>query len=173
MRWLPIKEVCELINASDMTVRRYIQRHGQYIRTRQRGNITEIAEESIPVLRKIRQFYMELRWNRHQVEEALAENFAMNVVIAEDEDRGAITVKQTLEDMQHMRQILWRLVEENRMLREEFELLRQKLEEKERQEASQRVFLEREFQEVKESLSRVERYRQKKGWIRRLFDPDK
>src|SRR5699024_10921634 len=99
------------------------------------------------------------------------ETYSMSVVVGED-DRGPVTVGQTLEDVQQMRQILWKLAEENRMLRDHLDVISKKLEEKERVDAEQRSYLEHEFQEIRDSLSRVEKFGQKKGWLARLLNRD-
>lgn len=167
MNWYSVQEVCEKTGLSDSSVRRYLQRHKRFLKTRYQGRVVQIAEESLPVMEKIRQFYIELGWNRERVEEALAETYSMAIVVGEDQ-RGPVTVGQTLEDVQQMRHILWKLAEENRMLRNRFDDVVEKLEEKEKEDATHWAYLEQEFREVRESLTRVEKYG-RKSWLERLF----
>src|SRR5699024_4454752 len=102
---MTIQEVCDQTGLSDSSVRRYLKRHKRFLKTRYQGRVLQVAEDSIPVMEKIRQFYVELGWNQQRVEEVLGETYSMSVVVGED-DRGPVTVGQTLEDVQQMRQIL-------------------------------------------------------------------
>lgn len=168
MKWYSVQEVCENTGLSDSSVRRYLQRHKRFLKTRYQGRVLQIAEESLPVIEKIRQFYIELGWNRERVEEALAETYSMSVVVGEDH-RGPVTIGQTLKDIQQIQHILWKLAEENQILRDRFDDVMEKLEEREKQDTKHQAYLEQEFWEVKKSLSRVEKYGQKKRWLERLF----
>lgn len=166
MQWMTIREVSVKTNISDPTLRRYIRDHGQFIKTRMEGHILTVSEESIPIIIKIRQFYLDLGWKKPRVQQALEETYPMNIVLTKDEERGEITVGETIEDIRKLRFILSKLVDEQQLLREEIKYLRNKLDEKEESSKEHQLYVESGISEL---LSRKEKYMSKREMIKRLL----
>lgn len=160
MRWLTVREVVEDTGISDATLRRYLRAHGRFIKTRKVGAALEIAEESIPVLLKIRHYY-EQKWDRQRVEKVLESTEPMALVVRDEETGIDATLGESLSSIYYYLQRL-----ENRQKELEEEILRLRRELRERDQS-----LLQGIQQANQSLSRVEKHQKErqKGFFHRWF----
>ena len=130
MKWLTISELRRKLNLPETTVRRYIQEYGAYIQQKKQGHMIVVAPDSVEVIREIRKCHIDHGMTKEQGEEYLANRHTMSLVIAQDDKEKGVTVAEVLDDMQKMKKLISKLVEENMKLRNELEQRDRKLEEK-------------------------------------------
>jgi hypothetical protein len=129
MEWLTIPQVKKQLNIPETSLRRYLQEYSEYIHQKKQGHKIVISSESAEVIKEIRECLMERRMTRDQVEEHLRQKHRMSLVIADGPDK-AVTVSDVMNNMNEMRQLLFKLTEEMASLAEENRQLRSELEEK-------------------------------------------
>jgi hypothetical protein len=124
LSWLTVAEVSDLTKIADPTLRRYLKDYADFIKTSKDGHITTIAEESVSILEKIREYSFEKRWGKERIKRELQANYPMTYIIGQDTENNEITVGETLEEMRRMSLYMKKLVDENQMLRHEMKELR-------------------------------------------------
>lgn len=163
MEWIRIRDVCDETGISDATIRRYIRAHGRFIRTEKQGAVLVIAEESIPILYKIRHYY-DQGWNRERVERVLESTEPMELVVSDDTTGVDSTLGEQLGDLKHL---LRAMAERQQELENEVHRLRRELRERDQS-------LLQAVQDANHTLSRVEKHQRErqKGVLYRLFGKD-
>ncbi len=126
--WLTISEVCDITGIADPTLRRYIKTYEDYIRTSRDGHVLIIAEESVNVIQKIREYSLDKRWGTDRIKRELRENYPMTFIIGQDSEKNEVSVGQTLDEMRKMVVYLKKLSVENQALKHEIEEMRKDLE---------------------------------------------
>ncbi|MDQ8737127.1 MerR family transcriptional regulator [Paenibacillus sp. LHD-38] len=91
MKWYSVTELADTLKIPDATIRRYVRQHGHHIQVRKNHNVYQIAEESLPLLTKIRELYATAGMMTDQVNEALAAAHVPIIMTVDDvNDRGEV-----------------------------------------------------------------------------------
>jgi hypothetical protein len=83
-KWYTVLEVEKEYNIPNATVRRYIRNHGHNLLLKKKGKSYIIAQDSIDVLKKIRELYGQ-GMGTEQIEEALRESNVPVTITVNDE----------------------------------------------------------------------------------------
>lgn len=153
--WLTVKEVVRQTGIADKTVRRYIDDFPEFIVTRRVGRVLMVSSDSLEIIEQIRYLYQEKRWDTARVRRTLQEMHPVNVTVVEQQSGVPILSR---DDLIRMKEIIFEMAKEQQRLVQEQQKLLKRLEELEQR-------LLDDGKEIKETLSRVESYSQKrKGW---------
>jgi phosphoglycerate-specific signal transduction histidine kinase len=156
MEWLTVTEVSRRLNISDRTLRRYIHDHKLFIDIRkEQGRPMEIHESSIEILKQIRVMY-EKGWDSVKIHRYLSRIKPM-IIPVEDDKKNELpaTVGEALNEI---KSLLEGIAQKQVDLENQINDIRQQ----------QRLQLQG-IHRIEE-LSRVEKYKKKKGFFSRLFD---
>lgn len=97
--WVTVPDAARELGLPERTLRRYLDRHGGYVRTRRSSRSVLVAAEDLPVLGRIRQLYAAGR-NEEEVAEALAAEFPRTVTVAVTDTRQAATPAEAFAALQ-------------------------------------------------------------------------
>ena len=99
-KWLPVIEVEKQTGIPDATIRRYIRNHGHHLQIKKRGKSYLIANESLSVIKKIRELYDKGKQSEG-VEETLSQmNMPMTITMTDDEKEVTVNTGQVLIQLQ-------------------------------------------------------------------------
>lgn len=138
MEWLTVTGVERQTGIPNRTIRRYIRRHGEFLQTKKQHKVKFLAEDSLPVLWKIRRHYAAGQ-TAAQVEASLSK-----------EHSRTLTVKQE-EPLAEAMGILQAMAEEQKRLAEQVECLREELAETRRLISGQLEVASRQARKQKQS----------------------
>lgn len=163
--WLAAKDLKDELDCSEMTIYRYIERHRRFLKVQKRGGVLMVSSDSLPLMRKIRYFY-EKGWNRQRVEGALEATEPLNMVVHDEQQQVNRTLDGYLGDLQ---KILHAMAERQENLETEILDLKEQL--RKRDQDLQR-FIAEENQGIQDSLSRVEKYANRRRGLLRWLQRD-
>jgi len=181
--WVTVPDAAREMGLPERTLRRYLDRHGGYVRTRRSGRSVLVAAEDLPVLGRIRQLYAAGR-TEEGVEEALAAEYPRTLTVADA--RQAVTPAEAFEVLQaavaemrrEMAETLARQAEEIQRLRAEVEQARaeaaaaaealRRLEEREAERQRREEERARKLDELLAELRRAAEERRRPWWRRLL-----
>lgn len=116
--WLTVSEIEQQTKIPERTIRRYVNIHGHHIQTRKQGRAVYIAEHSIPLLQKIRDWY-DAGWKSERVEDALSES-GLPVTVTVDGQDVAMAASDALRELQkYVATVMGDMTEEVTKLRQE------------------------------------------------------
>lgn len=138
-QWLDVSEAAEKTHIPAETVRRYIREHGVHLRIKKSGKYYYIHEESLDVIKQIRQLYSDGK-KKNEIEESLsAAGIPMTVTVNHDGEQMTVNVadelleikKELFEQRQHnekQQQFLMQLLHELATNREVIGALQNRIE---------------------------------------------
>jgi len=165
-RWLTIADIAEKTGIPEPTARRYARAFDEFIRHKKIGRIVRYPEEVVPVFMHIAALYKE-GYTTAEIKEMLERERPRTIMVTDDDN--TITAPQTefpIEGIALLIESQNKLITE---LKAEIEHLRSELAEAKKEIAAT---VEKSVEDMKETLSRVERRRQEeqaKPWWRRWF----
>lgn len=161
IKWLTVLDIEKATKIPNATVRRYIRNHGHHLNIKKNGKSYLIAEESIQIIKDIRNFY-EVGKSIEYVENTLANmGTTVTISVSEDEKHMNINIGEALEALRN--DFNQRMNEQNDIIQSLLEKINQqqkyidKLEERDKQ----LITAIYESQETKKMLATGQ---QKKWW---------
>lgn len=160
--WHSIKSLEKELQIPDTTLRRYIRQHGHHLNIKKNGKSYLVANESIPLLKKIRSLYVEGK-SIENIETVLTnEGHPITITIDNHTESTALTLNESIEDirntlnsqMNEQKQIIQSLIQ---TIHEQQHYIEAKLEERDKH-------LIEALKENEEMKKQIAASQQKKWW---------
>lgn len=135
-KWFTISEADKETGIPHQTLRRYLNNHAHHLIIKKKHKSYLIAEESLPILLRIRELYSEGR-TIEDVENTLTDmGIPMNITVNDDEKEVSINIGETLmqlrNDMKEQKEFNEKLLEvlhaQNEQIKKQKEYIEQKIE---------------------------------------------
>lgn len=169
--WLTIAEIAQQLNLPETTLRRYARVFADYIRSKTIGRTTRYPSETVQLFAQIAELFRQ-GYTSRDIAEWLQRESPKTIVIAEEENNHhhpLPPVEAVVMLVEAQNKLIDELKNEVAQLRKELEAARQEIAATKQEIAAT---VERGVEDVKETLSRVERRHQEKQakpWWRRWF----
>lgn len=172
-RWLTITEIAQELGIPETTARRYARILADYIRSKTIGRTTRYPGETVQLFAQIAELFRQ-GYTSHDVREWLQREAPKTIVVDEEADNddhhhSPPPVEAVAMLVEAQNKLINELKDEVAQLRKELEAARQEIAATKQEIAATVV---RGVEEVKETLSRVEKRKQEeqaKPWWRRIF----
>ncbi|MFJ5966185.1 DUF3967 domain-containing protein [Bacillus sp. NPDC093026] len=100
-KWYSIKSLENKLRIPNTTLRRYIRQHGHHLNIKKDGKSYLVAEESIPLLKKIRSLYDQGK-SIESIEKGLKnEGHPITITIDDYNENTVLTLNESLEDIRN------------------------------------------------------------------------
>jgi DNA-binding transcriptional MerR regulator len=102
--WVGIAEVSRTTDIPERTLRRYVDRHGEFLPARRRGRTYELAQSAVPLVQRIRDWYA-TGMSAEAIDETLRQQYPVTITIGPEATTNAVvpegfeTLRQQLGQM--------------------------------------------------------------------------
>ncbi|MCL8207781.1 MAG: MerR family transcriptional regulator [Actinomycetia bacterium] len=102
--WVGIAEVSRTTDIPERTLRRYVDRHGEFLPARRRGRTYELAQSAVPLVQRIRDWYA-TGMSAEAIDETLRQQYPVTITIGPEATTTAVvpegfeTLRQQLGQM--------------------------------------------------------------------------
>lgn len=161
--WFYVTDVEKQTGIPNATIRRYIRNHGHHLKIKKRGKSYLISDESLPIIKNIRELYEQGK-QLEDVEEALRKmNMPVTITMNDDERKMTVNANELLlqlqKDMNEQKKFNQLLLE---TLQKQQEYINTRLEERDQN-------LMKAINEILDSKKQIAAKEEKKGFFAKIF----